>query len=100
VHFLSVVCYEIDSALKNEIDYPKRIGTFSTIKPKYLNQMINIFREEQKIACLKRTDQLHYGCDKLLNRLSQASNHYVNRFQSLRAQKKNCVPQAISFFSV
>jgi hypothetical protein len=43
--------------LKNEIDHPKRLETFSTIKPKYLYQMINIVREEQKIACLKRSDQ-------------------------------------------
>jgi hypothetical protein len=47
------------AALKNEINYPKRLGTFSTTKPKYLNQMINIVREEQKIACHKRSDQLH-----------------------------------------
>jgi hypothetical protein len=50
---------KIFSTLKNDIDYPKRLGTCSTIKPKYLNQMINIVREEQKIACLKRSDQLH-----------------------------------------
>jgi hypothetical protein len=44
--------------LKNEIDYPKGQRAFSTIKPKNLNQMINIVREEQKIPCLKRSDQL------------------------------------------
>jgi hypothetical protein len=51
--------FDSSITLKNEIDYPKRLGTFSTIKHKYLNQMINIVREEQKIACPKRSDQLH-----------------------------------------
>jgi hypothetical protein len=37
------------STLKNEIDHPKRLGTFCTTKPKYLNQMINIDGKEQKI---------------------------------------------------
>jgi hypothetical protein len=59
--------------------------------------MINIVREEQKIAVALK--MLLIGCDKLLNRLSQA-------FETLRSivfdrLKHNffCVPQAISFFN-
>jgi hypothetical protein len=50
------------ATLKNEIDYPKRVETFSTIKPKYLKKIINIVRKEQKIACHKRSDQLLLKC--------------------------------------
>jgi hypothetical protein len=45
--------------VKNKIDYLKRFETFNPILPKCLHQMFNTVRDEQKIACHKRSEQLH-----------------------------------------
>jgi hypothetical protein len=48
-----------ETALNNEIDYPKQLEIFSTILPKYLHQVFNIVRDEQKTACHKRYEELY-----------------------------------------